>query len=418
MEALCRDCFAPAPAEGGTACAACGSGRVVRHRELARLAIAHVDCDAFYAAVEKRDDPALRDRAVLVGGGRRGVVMAACYNARAFGIRSAMPMYRALRACPDAAVVRPDMKKYAAVGREVRALLNDVTPAVEPISIDEAAIDLSGTERLHGAAPAATLARLARRIEAEIGITVSIGLSYNRFLAKIASGMDKPRGFFVIGRGDARRFLADRPVTVIQGVGEAMRDRLAADGIATVGDLQGMAEETLARRYGAMGRRLARLARGHDPRPVAAGSGRKSLSAETTFAEDLTRLDDLEARLWPLAEKVSRRLKAEGIGARTIAVKLKRADFRVLTRSATLAHPTQSADTIWRAGARLVAKEADGTPWRLIGIGTSRYVPAEEADPPDLADPRSLRRRDMERAIDSIRERFGDDSIARGRGLG
>lgn len=418
MEALCRDCFAPAPAQGETACAACGSGRVVRHRELARLAIAHVDCDAFYAAVEKRDDPALRDRAVLVGGGRRGVVMAACYNARAFGIRSAMPMYRALRACPDAAVVRPDMKKYAAVGREVRALLNDVTPAVEPISIDEAAIDLSGTERLHGAAPAATLARLARRIEAEIGITVSIGLSYNRFLAKIASGMDKPRGFFVIGRGDARRFLADRPVTVIQGVGEAMRDRLAADGIATVGDLQGMAEETLAGRYGAMGRRLARLARGHDPRPVAAGSGRKSLSAETTFAEDLTRLDDLEARLWPLAEKVSRRLKAEGIGARTIAVKLKRADFRVLTRSATLAHPTQSADTIWRAGARLVAKEADGTPWRLIGIGTSRYVPAEEADPPDLADPRSLRRRDMERAIDSIRERFGDDSIARGRGLG
>ncbi len=418
MEALCRDCFAPAPAQGETACAACGSGRVVRHRELARLAIAHVDCDAFYAAVEKRDDPALRDRAVLVGGGRRGVVMAACYTARAFGIRSAMPMYRALRACPDAAVIRPDMKKYAAVGREVRALLNDVTPAVEPISIDEAAIDLSGTERLHGAAPAATLARLARRIEAEIGITVSIGLSYNRFLAKIASGMDKPRGFFVIGRGDARRFLADRPVTVIQGVGEAMRDRLAADGIATVGDLQGMAEETLARRYGAMGRRLARLARGHDPRPVAAGSGRKSLSAETTFAEDLTRLDDLEARLWPLAEKVSRRLKAEGIGARTIAVKLKRADFRVLTRSATLAHPTQSADTIWRAGARLVAKEADGTPWRLIGIGTSRYVPAEEADPPDLADPRSLRRRDMERAIDSIRERFGDDSIARGRGLG
>ena len=418
MEALCRDCFATAPADGEAACGACGSDRIVRHPELARLAIAHVDCDAFYAAVEKRDDPALRDRAVLVGGGRRGVVMAACYDARAFGIRSAMPMYRALRACPDAAVVRPDMRKYAAVGREVRALLNDVTPAVEPISIDEAAIDLSGTERLHGAAPAATLARLARRIEAEIGITVSIGLSYNRFLAKIASGMDKPRGFFAIGRGDARRFLADRPVTVIQGVGEAMRQRLAADGIATVGDLQGMAEETLAGRYGAMGRRLARLSRGHDPRPVAAGGGRKSLSAETTFAEDLTRPEDLEKRLWPLAEKVSRRLKAEGIGARTVTVKLKRADFRILTRSATLAHPTQSAETIWRAGARLVGKEADGTPWRLIGIGTSRYVPAGEADPPDLADPRSLRRRDMERAIDSIRERFGDESIGRGRGLG
>ena len=414
MEALCRDCFAT---DAGTACGACGSDRVVRHRELARLAIAHVDCDAFYAAVEKRDDPGLRDRAVLVGGSRRGVVMAACYNARRFGIRSAMPMFEALRACPDAAVIRPDMKKYAAVSREIRGLLNDVTPAVEPISIDEAVLDLSGTERLHRAAPAATLARLARRIEDEVGITVSTGLSYNRFLAKIASGMEKPRGFFVIGKGDARRFLAGQPVTLIQGVGEAMRKRLAADGIATVGDLQGMEEETLGRRYGAMGRRLARLSRGDDSRPVAGGSRRKSLSAETTFAEDLTRLDDLKKRLWPLAEKVSRRLKAERIGARTIAVKLKRADFRIRTRSTTLAHATQMAETMYRAGVRLVEKEVDGTPWRLIGIGTANYVPAEEADPPDLADPRSLRRRDVERAIDSIRERFGEGSIGHGRGL-
>ena len=414
MEALCRDCFAT---DAGTACGACGSDRVVRHRELARLAIAHVDCDAFYAAVEKRDDPGLRDRAVLVGGSRRGVVMAACYNARRFGIRSAMPMFEALRACPDAAVIRPDMKKYAAVSREIRGLLSDVTPAVEPISIDEAVLDLSGTERLHRASPAATLARLARRIEDEVGITVSTGLSYNRFLAKIASGMDKPRGFFVIGKGDARRFLAGQPVTLIQGVGEAMRKRLAADGIATVGDLQGMEEETLARRYGAMGRRLARLSRGDDSRPVAGGSQRKSLSAETTFAEDLTRLDDLKKRLWPLAEKVSRRLKAERIGARTIAVKLKRADFRIRTRSTTLAHATQMAETMYRAGVRLVEKEVDGTPWRLIGIGTANYVPAEEADPPDLADPRSLRRRDVERAIDSIRERFGEGSIGHGRGL-
>ena len=238
MEALCRDCFAPAG--GGPACAACGSARIARHAELARLAIGHVDCDAFYAAVEKRDDPSLADRAVLVGGGRRGVVMAACYNARKFGIRSAMPMFEALRACPDAAVIRPDMNKYAAIAREVRALMNDVTPAVEPISIDEAVLDLSGTERLHRASPAETLARLARRIETGIGITVSIGLSYNRFLAKIASGMDKPRGFFTIGRGDARRFLAGQKVTLIWGVGEAMRRRLAADGIATIGDLQGI----------------------------------------------------------------------------------------------------------------------------------------------------------------------------------
>ena len=418
MEALCRDCFAPDPAGPGAACAACGSARVVRHAELARLAIGHVDCDAFYAAVEKRDDPALAGRAVLVGGGRRGVVMAACYDAREFGIRSAMPMFEALRACPDAAVIRPDMKKYAAVAREIRALMTEITPAVEPISIDEAVLDLSGTERLHRAPPAATLARLARRIEDEIGIAVSIGLSYNRFLAKIASGIDKPRGFFAIGRGDAKRFLAGQAVTVIWGVGAATQRRLAADGIATVGDLQAIPEELLARRYGAIGRRLARLSQGDDRRAVTPGTARKSLSAETTFAEDLAGFDALMKRLWPLAEKVSRRLKAEGIGARTVTVKLKRADFRILTRSATLPHATQSAETLYRTAARLVGKEADGTRWRLIGIGASRYAPAAEADPPDLADPRALARRDVERAIDTIRERFGEDSIGHGRGLG
>lgn len=413
MEALCRDCFAPAP---GAACGECGSARIARHAELGRLAVAHVDCDAFYAAVEKRDDPALAGRAVLVGGGRRGVVMAACYEARKFGIHSAMPMFEALRACPDAAVIRPDMRKYAATAREIRALMNAVTPAVEPISIDEAALDLAGTERLHRAAPAETLARLARRIESEIGITVSVGLSYNRFLAKIASGMDKPRGFFAIGRAEARDFLAGQQVTLLWGVGEAMGRRLAADGIATIGDLQGIGEEALERRYGAIGRRLARLSRGDDGRAVTGGSARKGLSAETTFARDLTGFDDLMRRLWPLAEKVSRRLKAERIGARTVTVKLKRADFRSRTRSATLAEGTQSAETIYRIGARLVAKEADGTAWRLIGIGASRYVPAAEADPPDLADPRGLARRDVERAIDSIRERFGDDAIGHGRG--
>ena len=417
MEALCRDCFAPDPGGPGGGCAGCGSGRVARHAELARLAIGHVDCDAFYAAVEKRDDPALAGRAVLVGGGRRGVVMAACYDARAYGIRSAMPMFQALRACPDAAVIRPDMRKYAAVAREVRALMAEATPAVEPVSIDEAVLDLSGTERLHRAPAAATLARLARRIEDGVGISVSIGLSYNRFLAKIASGVDKPRGFFAIGRGDARRFLAARPVTVIWGVGEAMRRRLAADGIETVGDLQAIPEERLARRYGAMGRRLARLSRGDDGRAVTPGSSRKSLSAETTFAADIASFDALARRLWPLAEKVSRRLKAEGIGAHTVTVKLKRADFRIFTRSATLAHATQQAETLYRCAARLVEKEADGTAWRLIGIGASRYVPAAEADPPDLADPRAHARRDVERAIDAIRERFGDDAIGHGRGL-
>ncbi len=412
MEGLCRDCFAPAGEEA--ACCACGLARIVRHPELARLACAHVDCDAFYAAVEKRDDPSLADRAVLVGGGRRGVVMAACYNARRFGIRSAMPMFEALRACPDAVTIRPDMRKYAAVGRAVRMLMEEATPAVERISIDEASLDLTGTDRLHRASPAATLARLARRIETEIGITVSVGLSYNRFLAKIASAVDKPRGFFAIGRSDALRFLADRPVTLLQGVGDAARKRLAADGIVTIGDLQRIDETVLARRYGSMGRRLARLSRGQDARPAARAAARKSLSAETTFADDIVRLDDLLKRLRPLCERVSGRLKAEGIGARAITVKLKSADFRVRTRSFTLANATQRADTLFRTGAVLAAREVDGTRWRLIGIGAARYVPAEEADPPELADPRALRRREIERVIDGIRQRFGDDAIALG----
>ncbi len=202
MEALCRDCGSR-PDAVLKACPACGSSRVVRHRELHGLAIAHLDCDAFYAAVEKRDRPELRDRPVIVGGHHRGVVAACCYLARASGVHSAMPMFKALEACPEAVVVRPDMKKYTAVGREVRAMMLELTPLVEPLSIDEAFMDLSGTESLHCASPAATLAALARRVETELAITLSIGLSTNKFLAKIASDLDKPRGFAVNGH-DAR----------------------------------------------------------------------------------------------------------------------------------------------------------------------------------------------------------------------
>ena len=191
-----------------TAAPSCGSPRLVRHPELAHLAIAHVDCDAFYAAIEKRDNPALRDKPLIVGGGHRGVVATACYIARTYGVRSAMPMFEARRLCPHAEVVRPDMAKYAAAGREVRARMLDLTPLVEPLSIDEAFLDLSGTARLHGLAPAKTLARFAKRVEAEIGITVSIGLSHNKFLAKVASDLDKPRGFSVLGAGEAAAFLA------------------------------------------------------------------------------------------------------------------------------------------------------------------------------------------------------------------
>src|SRR5438477_7592212 len=228
MPGFCRECLADTP-DAAARCTACGSPRVARHAELPTLAIAHVDCDAFYATIEKRDEPGLHDKPVIVGGGKRGVVAAACYVARTFGVRSAMPMFQARRLCPAAVVIAPDMEKYVRVGREVRRMMLELTPLVEPLSIDEAFMDLAGTARLHGLDPAKALARFATRVEAAIGITVSIGLSANKFLAKIASDLDKPRGFAVLGRQEARSFLAAKPVTFIWGVGKRMQARLGHD---------------------------------------------------------------------------------------------------------------------------------------------------------------------------------------------
>lgn len=417
MPVLCRDCFSGVNPPGATGCAACGSARLIAHDELERLTIAHIDCDAFYAAVEKRDDPALGDKPVIVGGGKRGVAMTCCYVARRFGVHSAMPMYKALAACPDAIVIRPDMEKYGRIGREVRDVMLEATPMVEPISIDEAFLDLSGTERLHRGSAARTLADLALRIEDRIGITVSTGLSYNKFLAKIASGLDKPRGYSVIGRAEAVGFLAEQPVRLLWGVGEVMQARLASDGIVLIGQLLKLSEAELIDRYGRLGSRLARFSRGLDQRKVDNRSGRKSLSAETTFSNDISDPKALERRLWPLSETVSRRLKDEGIGGHKVTLKLKRADFKLRTRAATLAQPTQLAEAIWQAGIRLLDRETDGTKFRLIGIGVSNYAPAAECDPPDLADPGSFRRKEIERTMDSVRQRFGRDAIVKGRNL-
>src|SRR5882672_7877207 len=307
ISGFCRDCREDVP-EAASRCPACRSPRLLRHAELDALSIAHVDCDAFYATIEKRDDPTIADKPVIVGGRQRGVVLTACYVARTFGVRSAMPMFEARRLCPSAAVVRPDMEKYARVGAQVRRFMFDLTPLVEPVSIDEAFMDLSGTERLHGTSPAKALAGFADRVEREIGITVSIGLSCNKFLAKIASDLDKPRGFAVIGGDEAAAFLAAKPVTQIFGVGKVAQARLAADGFRTVGDLQRASAADLARRYGAEGARLARLAHGIDDRPVSAERDTKSISAETTFEEDIAEFRQLELRLWRLCEKVSARL--------------------------------------------------------------------------------------------------------------
>lgn len=410
---FCRDCLAEQKADTRR-CTACGSPRVLRHKELYELTLAHIDCDAFYAAIEKRDNPELADKPVIIGGGKRGVVSTACYVARIHGVRSAMPMFKALEACPQAVVIPPHMEKYVKVGREVRILMEELTPLVQPLSIDEAFLELGGTERLHHDPPARTLAKFVQRIEKEIGITVSVGLSYCKFLAKVASDLQKPRGFSVIGRDEAVSFLAPRPVTTIWGVGKAFAATLEADGIRTIGQLQTMEESDLTRRYGVMGQRLARLSRGIDDREVNLNDAAKSVSSETTFFDDISRHDELVPILRSLSEKVSWRLKKHDIAGRTVVLKLKTADFKLRTRNRKLEDPTQLADRIFRTGLELLKKETDGTKFRLIGIGVADLCDPARADPPDLIDVQSGRRAAAEAAMDKLRDKFGKGTVQTG----
>jgi DNA polymerase-4 len=414
IDGFCRDCLADA-ADTVARCPACSSPRILRHRELADLSIAHVDCDAFYATIEKRDDPSIADRPVIVGGGKRGVVAAACYVARTYGVKSAMPMFEALRLCPAAVVVRPNMGKYVRVGRDVRRLMLELTPLVEPLSIDEAFLDLSGTERLHGKIAAKALAQFACRVEDSLAITVSIGLSCNKFLAKIASDLDKPRGFAILGAAEAAAFLAPKPVGFIFGVGKATQARLARDGFRLIADLQRAPEIELMRRYGDEGRRLARLAKGVDARTVSPLRETKSMSSETTFERDIASFRPLERTLWTLAEEVSDRLKARNLAGATVTLKLKTADFKLRTRARSLDDPTQLATKIFAAGRDLLERETDGTRFRLIGIGVSALVSADDADPADLVDRRAV---EAEHAVDRVREKFGHDAVVKGLAFG
>ncbi|MCB2124840.1 MAG: DNA polymerase IV [Rhodobacteraceae bacterium] len=416
MPALCRDCLTTFDA--GSRCPACRSPRVVSHPELFALTIAHMDCDAFYASVEKRDDPALRSVPVIVGGARRGVVSTCCYLARIKGVRSAMPMFQALKLCPEAVVVKPRGAHYAAVSRQIRAMMDDLTPVIEPLSLDEAFLDLSGTERLHRAPPAVLLARLLKRMETELGLSGSVGLSHNKFLAKIASDLDKPRGFSVIGRGDTASFLKGKPVRMIWGVGTAGQAALEAAGIRSFDDLTRWERKDLIHRFGQIGDRLWHLARGEDPQRVNPHEPMKSISAETTFDEDTADRALLDGHIWRLAEKVTDRAKAKGLAGRTVTLKLKRADFATITRRHSLREPTQMADRLYHESAELMAHLADPGPFRLIGVGLSDIVPETAADrTPDLLDPGAARRAGAERATDAIRARFGPEAIVKGRSL-
>ena len=407
---FCRDCLHDLDG-AGRRCGICGSPRLVRHRSLASLTFAHVDCDAFYATVEKRDNPELADKPVIVGGGKRGVVSAACYISRTFGVRSAMPMFKALALCPSAIVIRPDMAKYVRVGREVRRAMQALTPLVEPLSIDEAFLDLSGTQRVHGMVPAKVLARFAQEIERDVGVTVSVGLSCNKFLAKIASDLDKPRGFAALDQDEAAAMLADKPVSFIFGVGPATQERLTQRGFRIIADLQRADEADLMKQFGAEGRRLWRLARGIDDRRVVPDRGAKTISSETTFETDIRDFATLEKTLWRLSEKVSGRLKSSELAGSTITLKLKTADFRQRTRSQSIHAPTQLAAKIFAISREMLAKEIDGTAFRLMGAGVSALRPGSQAHDTDMLDRRSA---DAERAIDDLRKKFGQSAVIRG----
>ncbi|SPH19764.1 DNA polymerase IV [Ascidiaceihabitans donghaensis] len=416
MPALCRDCLHEF--DTGRRCPACSSPRTVHHDELTTLSIAHMDCDAFYASVEKRDDPSLTDKPVIIGGGRRGVVSTACYVARIRGVRSAMPMFQALKLCPDAVIIKPRMQAYVDASKAIRAMMEELTPDIEPLSLDEAFMDLSGTARLHGAPPAVMLARLIKRMRTELGLTGSIGLSHNKFLAKVASDLNKPHGFSVIGKAETDDFLRDKPVSMIWGVGAVTRASLDKAGIRTFSDLLRWDRSDLIARFGGMGDRLWHLARGEDKRRVSAHEPVKSISKETTFNEDTASTDILDGHIWRLAEQVSDRAKAKGIAGKVVTLKLKRANHSSLTRRLTLNGASNMADTIYRTARALFDQVGDEGPYRLIGCGISHLVDAGTADlSGDLLDPQAGKRNAAEQATDKIRKKFGQDAILKGRAL-
>jgi DNA polymerase IV len=382
---LCRDCGALAQVapQATEACPSCGSRRIVLHAELTSLTVAHVDCDAFYASVEKRDRPELAEDPVIVGGGARGVVLTCCYVARRFGVRSAMPMGQALRLCPGATVIRPDMEKYRSESRRIRALMEALTPRLEAVSIDEAYLDLSAREASEPAARA--LARLALQVERRVGVTISVGLAPNKMLAKIASDLGKPRGFRIIGAGDALTLLGPMTVSALPGVGPVMQRKLEAMGFHTIAELRQAKRDDLAHRFGRWGERLLRHAHGEDGRRVGFGRGRSvTIGAERTFARDLARYEDIAAELGNLCAKLAERLARADLAAGSITLKLRRFDRKTSTHACRLRDPTMRAETVLAAVEPVLTRALDGTAFRLVGVTAHDLVPGRRADPPDL----------------------------------
>ena len=377
-----------------------------------------MDCDSFYASVEKRDYPELIDKPVIIGGGRRGVVSTACYIARIRGVHSAMPMYRALKLCPDAVIIRPRMKLYAEVSLEIRKMMLELTPAVEPISLDEAFLDLGGTQRLHKKPPAVLLAELTNRIKNELGLTGSIGLSHNKFLAKVASDLNKPNGFSIIGKQETEKFLFNKPVNILWGVGAGTQEKLEAMGIKTLSDLLRWEESDFVGKFGTSGKRLKALASGKDNRRVMAERLIKSISNETTFGEDILEHEILIGHLWRMCEKVSDRAKSREIAGKVGVIKLKTQKHRLITRRLTFKEPTNIADRLFNELEPLLKNEIKEVKFRLLGVTLTDLCDQKYADlTGDLLDPNANKRQKAELASDKIRRKFGVNAIVKGRSL-
>ena len=416
---LCRACGSAGYAGGEKPpidCPACDSSNIRWHSELFKLTLAHIDCDAFYASVEKRDNPELADRPVIVGGRERGVVAAACYIARQYGVRSAMPTWTALKKCPDAVVIRPRMAHYVETSRRIKDMMMRLTPLVQPISIDEAFLDLSGTEALHGCSPAVALLRLQNDIRETMGLTVSIGLASTKSLAKMASDRDKPDGFFIVGAAEAKAWLAPQPVSVLFGLGKAAVGRLNAAGFHTCGDLVAGDLAVLTNLLGRQAGQIQRLAAGIDNRAVTTERVAKSISSETTFSRDLGEFAELEAELEILCLKVSARLKSAGIAGGRVTIKLKRPDHRILTRSQTLQHRTDKSHLLFAAARELLRGETGPQrKFRLLGFGVDQLGTPEASSLLDLEGGISDRQNRLEAALDAVGQKLGEGAIQSGR---
>ncbi|MFL2825077.1 MAG: DNA polymerase IV [Alphaproteobacteria bacterium] len=416
ITSICRECLSTFDSKV-LYCANCESLNLISHKEIEKLDIAHVDCDAFYASIEKRDNPKLKNSAVIIGGGKRGVVATACYLARIKGVRSAMPMYKALKLCPSAIIIKPNMSKYRDASRKIQNLMNQLTPLTEPISLDEAFLDLSGTKKLHKKIPAVLLAELSKKINQEVGISVSIGLSYNKFLAKICSDLDKPKGFSLLGRGDSKKFLSSQPVEILWGVGKILKRKLNDDGIKTISQIEELGIKEVINRYGSIGSHIYSLSQGKDLRRVVPQRQIKSISHETTFENDISDKEVLEKKLWSLCEKVSKRSKEKGLGGQTITLKLKTKEFKLISRSCTIDEPTQIGELIFQNSKTLLDREDDKIKYRLIGVGISNLKDSELCDLYDLINISKTKNAKIEYAIDDIRNKFGKDLIKKGRSI-